>query len=151
MKRAAMKYLTCLKKLKVRQSDIESYSEDSDTKHIVEEPNQDNEEESHQLITPEALVQVEVEVLGMDEPPAKKVKKKVAELKWKRTSKFGKPEKCTLEASVLLDVTENSNPLLMFEGATNLNELVTHICDQANLYATQNGREFEKTGESHKS
>ena len=146
-----MKYLTCLTKLKVRQSDIESYSEDSDTKHIVEEPNQDNKEESHQLITPEALVQVEVEVLGMDEPPAKKVKKKVAELKWKRTSKFGKPEKCTLEASVLLDVTENSNPLLIFEGATNLNELVTPISDQANLYATQNGREFEKTGESHKS
>ena len=47
-----MKYLTCLTKLKVRQSDIESYSEDSDTKHIVEEPNQDNEEESHQSISP---------------------------------------------------------------------------------------------------
>ena len=30
----------------------------------------------------------------------------------------------------------------MFEGTTNLNELVKHICDQINLYTTQNGSEF---------
>ena len=32
--------------------------------------------------------------------------------------------------------------MLIFEGTTNLNELVKHICDQTNLYGTQNGREF---------
>ena len=72
----------------------------------------------------------------------KKLKKKVAELKWKRTSKFIKAKKCTLEANVLLDIPENANPLLIFEGTTNLNELVKHTCDQANLYATQSGRKF---------
>ena len=77
-----------------------------------------------------------------DESPAKKLKKKVAELKWKRKSKFAKEKKCTLEANLLLEIPENANPLLTFEGTTNLNELVKHICDQTNSYATQNGREF---------
>ena len=31
---------------------------------------------------------------------------------------------------------------MIFEGTTNLNELVKHVCNQTNLYATQNGREF---------
>ena len=72
----------------------------------------------------------------------KKLKKKVAQLKWKRISKFVKSKKCTLEANVLLDIPENANPLLIFEGTTNLNELVKHICDQTNLYTRQNGSEF---------
>ena len=105
----------------------------------AEEPIPGNNEESHQLLTPEATVHVEGEVLDTDEPPAKKLKKKVAELKWKRTSKFVKAKKYTLEANVLLDILENANLLLMFEWTTNFNELVKHICDQTNLYATQNG------------
>ena len=32
--------------------------------------------------------------------------------------------------------------MLLFEGTTNLNELVKYICDQTNLYSIQNGREF---------
>ena len=31
---------------------------------------------------------------------------------------------------------------MIFEGTTNLNELVKHVCNQTNLYATQNRREF---------
>ena len=80
--------------------------------------------------------------MDIDEPPAKKLKKKVAELTWKRTSKFAKAKKCTLETNVLLDIPENVNPFLIFEGTTNLNELVKHIHDQTNLYAKQNEREF---------
>ena len=72
----------------------------------------------------------------------KKLKKKVAELMWKRTSKFVKVKKWALEANVLLNILENINPLLIFEGNTNLNELVKHICDRTNLNVTQNGREF---------
>ena len=72
----------------------------------------------------------------------KELRKKVAELKWKPTSKFVKAKKCTLEANVLLDIPQNANPLLIFEGTANLNELVKHICDQTILYAIQNGREF---------
>ena len=45
----------------------------------AEEPIPDNKEESHQLLTPEATVHVEGEVLDTDDPPAKKLKKKVAE------------------------------------------------------------------------
>ena len=80
--------------------------------------------------------------MDIDEPPGKKITKKVTELEWKRTSKFVKAKKCIPEAHVLLEIPENANPLLIFEGTTNLNELVKHICDQTNLYATQNGRNF---------
>ena len=119
------------------ESDIENLLEDFDTEYIP-----DNKEESHQLLTPEAKVHVEGEVFDIDEPPAKKHEKKFVELKWKCTYKSAKAKKCTLEANILLNIPENASPLPMFEGTTNLNELVKHICDQANLYATQNGREF---------
>ena len=66
-------------------SDIENLLEDSDTEYIAEEPILDNKEEIHQLLTPEATVHVEDEVLDIDEPTAKKHKKKAAELKWKQT------------------------------------------------------------------
>ena len=118
------------------------WNEDSDTECIAEKPIPDNKEESHQLLTPEETTLVESEVLDIDELPAKKLKKKVAELQWKGTSKFVKANRCTLEAKVLLDIPENANPFLIFEGTTNLNELVKHICGQTNIYATQNGREF---------
>ena len=111
------------------ESDIENLLEDSDTEYIAEVPILDNKEENDQLLTPEATSHVEGEVFDKDEPPAKKLKKQVAELKWKRTSKFVKANKCTQEANVLLDILENANPLLIFEGTTNLNELVKHICD----------------------
>ena len=117
-------------------SDIKSFLEDSDTEYIVEEPIPDNKGESHQLLTPEATV------LDIDEPPVKKLKKKVAELKWKHTSKFVKSKKCIIEANVLSDIPEKANPLLIIEGTKNLNELVKYVCHQTNLYATQNGRRF---------
>ena len=80
--------------------------------------------------------------MDIDEPPGKKITKKVTKLEWKRTCKFVKAKKCIPEAHVLLEIPENANPLLIFEGTTNLNELVKHICDQTNLYAIQNGRNF---------
>ena len=96
----------------------------------------------NQLLTPEATVNVEGKILDINEPPAKKLLKKVAELKWKRTSKFIKANTCTLEANILLGIPENANPLLIFEGSVKLNKLLKYNCDQTNLYATQNGREF---------
>ena len=42
---------------------------------------------------------------------------------------------------------ENANPLQIFESTMKLNELVKIICDQSNLYAAQNGREFATTPE----
>ena len=87
-------------------SDIENLLEDSDTEYIAEEPIPDNKEESHQLLTPEATVPVDGEVVDIDEPSAEKLKRKVAELKWKRTSKFVKAKKFTLETNALLDIPE---------------------------------------------
>ena len=113
------------------ESDIEN--EDSDTDHISEESISDNKKESHRVLIPEATVHVENESLGVEEPPSKKI----TALKWKRTSKFIKAKKCTLEANVLLDM-ENANPLQIFESTMKLNELVKIICDQSNLYAAQN-------------
>ena len=43
---------------------------------------------------------------------------------------------------MLLDIPKNANPLLIFEGTTNLNELVKNIRNQTNPYATQNETEF---------
>ena len=124
------------------ENETESDIKNSDTECIAEEPIPDNKEESHQLLTSEGTAHIEGEVLDIDEPPTKKLKKKADELKRKRTSIFVKAEKCKLEANVLLDIPENANPLLIFEGTTSLNELVKHICDQANLYVRQNGKEF---------
>ena len=76
------------------------WNEDSDTEYIAEKPIPDNKEESHQLLTPEETTLVESEVLDIDELPVKKLKKKVAELQWKGTSKFVKANRCTLEAKV---------------------------------------------------
>ena len=80
--------------------------------------------------------------MDIDEPPGKKLTKKVREMEWKLTSEFVKAKKCTPEAHVLLEIQENANQLLIFEEPTNLNELVRHICDQTNLYATQKGSDF---------
>ena len=53
------------------ESDIDNLLEDSDTEYIEEEPILYKNEESHQLITPEATVNVDGEGLDIDEPPAK--------------------------------------------------------------------------------
>ena len=82
------------------ESDIENLLEDSETKYIADK------EESYQLLTTKATIYVEGEVLDINETPVKKLKKKVAELKWKRTSKFVIAKKCILEATsnVSLDI-----------------------------------------------
>ena len=93
------------------ESDTENLSEDSDAECTVEEPIPDNKEESHQFLTPEATVHVEGKVLDIDELPAKILKKKVAELKSKRASKFVKARQCILEANVLSDIPEKRQPI----------------------------------------
>ena len=57
------------------ESDTENLLEDSDTEYMAEEPNPDNKEESHQLLTPQTTVQVAGKVLDINEPPANKLKK----------------------------------------------------------------------------
>ena len=52
-----------------------------------------------------------------------------------------------MEAKILLDLPVNPSPLRVFESTTRLNDLVSLICDQTNLYAEQNGRTFRTTSE----
>ena len=74
--------ITMLEKIERKtESDIKNLLEDTDTKYITEEPILENKEERHQLLTPETTVRVEGKVLGIDEPLAKKRKKKFPELK----------------------------------------------------------------------
>ena len=61
---------------------------------------------------------------------------------WNGNARLNLSKQKTLEAHVLLEISENANPLLIFERTTNLNELVKQISDQANLYAIENGRDF---------
>ena len=63
------------------ESDIENLLGGFDKENIAEEPIPDNKEESHQLLTPQEAVHVEGYLLYMNEPRAKNLKKKVAELK----------------------------------------------------------------------
>ena len=114
---------------------LDEIESDTDTEYLSDEQIPDNKEESHRVLTPEATVHVENESLDVEEPPSKKLKKKITALKWKRTSKFIKAKKCTLEANVLLDM-ENANPLQIFEITMKLNELVKIICNQSSLYDT---------------
>ena len=74
--------ITMLEKIERKtESDIKNLLEDTDTKYKTEEPILENKEERHQLLTPETTVRVEGKVLGIDEPLAKKRKKKFPELK----------------------------------------------------------------------
>ena len=103
--------------------------EDSDTEFITEEEIQDTKEDTHQLLTPEVVVHVESKSNESEPPPKKKLKAKIAELKWKQQPKFIKTRKCNLEANVLLNLPKNSNSLKIYEATTAFSELVQYICE----------------------
>ena len=124
------------------ENDRENLLEDLDTEFITEEEIPDTNEDIHQLLTPEAIVHVESKSNKSEPPPKKKLKAKTAELKWKRQPKFIMTRNCNLEANILLNLPEKSDPLKIYEATTDFNELVQYICEQTNLYATQNGRVF---------
>ena len=65
------------------ESDVENLLEDSDTEFIAEEEIPDTNEDTHQLLTPEAVVYVESKSRESELLPKKKLKAKIAELKWK--------------------------------------------------------------------
>ena len=124
------------------ESDMENLLEDSGTEFITEEEIPDTNDDTHQLLTLKAVVRVESESKESELPPKKKLKAKIAELKWKRQPKFIKTRKCNLEAKILLNLSEKSNPLKIYEVTTDFSEIVQYICEQTNLYAAQNGRDF---------
>ena len=66
-------------------SDVENLLEDSDTELIAEEEIPDTNEDIHQLLTTEAVVHVESESNESEPPQKKKLKAKIAEVKWKQS------------------------------------------------------------------
>ena len=70
------------------ESDVENLLEELDTEFIAEGEIIDTNEDTHQLLTPEAVVHVETESNESEPPPKKKLKPKIAELKWKRQPRF---------------------------------------------------------------
>ena len=65
------------------ESDVKNLLETSDTEFIAEEEIPDTNEGTHQLLTPEAVIYFESESNENEPPPEKKLKAKIAELKWK--------------------------------------------------------------------
>ena len=100
-------------------------------------------EDSHDVLTPEANIHIENTASSSTDPPRKKLKHATASLKWQHKPKLIKHKNCELEAKILLDLPVNPSPLCVFESTTRLNDLVSLICDQTNLYAEQNGRTFQ--------
>ena len=130
------------------ESDIDNYLEDSNIEDAVEEPVPETQEDSHNILTPEANIHTEGTASCCNaEPPKKKLKQKFFSLEWKRTAKLIKPKKWELQAKIFIDLPENPSPLLVFESTTSLNDLVSLICEQANLYAAQNGTNFTTIAE----
>ena len=62
------------------ESDMENLLEDSDTKFIAEDKIPDTNEDTHQLLTPEAVVHVESKSNESEPPQMKKLKAKL--LSW---------------------------------------------------------------------
>ena len=65
------------------ESDVDNLLEDLDAEFITEEEIPDTNEATHQLLTPKAVIHVESESNESEPPPNKKLKEKIAELKWK--------------------------------------------------------------------
>jgi hypothetical protein len=80
------------------ESDVENLLEDSDTEYVEDMPvpeTGNNEENHHQLLAPDANIHViETPTTSESEPPRKKLKEKINELKWKRTGKFVTVQDC---------------------------------------------------------
>ena len=125
------------------ESDIENILNDSDTEFVADAPLPETQNDNTNILTPEAEVHVAESEAGT-EPLSKKLKRKIAELKWKRTSKPANrvQQECLLLAEVLLQFMGATTPLIVFGKATNFDELLDILVEQSNLYAVQNGRQF---------
>ena len=126
------------------ESDVENLLEDLDTEFTTEEEIPDRNEDTHQLLAPRTVIYVENKNNESNPPPKnkkKKLKAKIAELKWKQQPKFIKTRKCNLEAKMLLDLSETSDPLKIYEATTDFSEFVQYMYEQTNLYVAQNMEE----------
>ena len=75
-KQAAKKFLPFLRKLRVKLKVMWRTSQKTQTQFIAEEEILDTNEDTHQLLTPGAVVHVESESNESEPPPNKKLKAK---------------------------------------------------------------------------
>ena len=92
------------------ESDIDNLLEDSDTEYVAEEPVPADNEDSHDVLTPEANIHIENTASSSTDPPRKNLKHAAASLKWQRKPKLIKRKNCELEAKILLDLPVNPSP-----------------------------------------
>ena len=59
-------------------------------------------------------------------------------------------KECTREAEVLVDLDHGSTSFDIFQTVTGINELLEIIVTETNIYATQNGGNFETTEDEMK-
>ena len=133
-----------------QEDKIDNLMNDSDTVFIVEEEiaeekNENGSNDGGDWRIPDANFHIASAENGEDETKkAKKSKRKQKEtpsFTWKKRANL---HESTLKAEVITDeMQEHCTPFDMFWKVTNLDELINLIVVQSNLYAQQNGREFQ--------
>ena len=88
------------------ESDIDNLLEDSDTGYVAEEPVPAVNDDSHDVLTPEANIHIENNASSSTDPP-----RTTASLKWQCKPKLIKHKNYELEAKILLDLPVNPSPL----------------------------------------
>ena len=121
----------------LNDSETEFVLEESD--HVVEETLVQQSEAGEDVLVPEASIKV---TRKSSEPLKKKMKRKLAELKWKRTRTHRQKQECTLLPEVLFENTGEFAPYEVFRKSANFKELVKLLVTQSNLYAMQKCRQF---------
>ena len=126
---------------------------DSDTEFIMEEEiaeekNENSSNDGGDLFVPDANAHIVSAGNGEDETKkAKKSKgkqKEIPSFTWRKRANPHEREECTLKAEVITEeMQEHCAPFHMLWKVTNLDELINLIVVQSNLYARQNGREFQ--------
>ena len=128
----------------MNDSDIEFFMEEE----IAEEKNGNDSNDGGDLLVPDANVHIVSAESGEDETKkAKKSKgkqKEIPSFTWKRRANPHEREECILKAEVSTEeMQEHCTPFDMFRKVTNVDELINLIVVQSDLYAQQNGREFQ--------
>ena len=133
---------------------IDNLMKDSDTKFIMEkeigeEKNENDSNDGGDLLVLDTNVRIVSAKNGeADTKKAKKrkgkQKRKYSSFTWKKRANSHERKECTLKAEVIIEeMQEHCKPFDLFWKITDLHELINLTVVQSNLYAQQNGRQFQ--------
>ena len=133
---------------------IDNLMKDSDTKFIMEkeigeEKNETGSNDGGDLLVLDTNVHIVSAKNG--EADTKKAKKRKGKQKrkypsftWKKRANSHERKECTLKAEVIIEeMQEHCTPFDLFWKITDLHELINLTVVQSNLYAQQNGHQFQ--------